>query len=122
MIGGQSYGAFITIELLLAHPERASAALLVAGTPDGLQSDRPDAVPFPSRRKELGGVAVPTLVVHGSEDQAFPVEKAEALRDAIPGAELVVIPGAGHTPNSEAPELFAGTIAPFLRRVTGAGA
>lgn len=46
-----------------------------------------------------GGFAdlrVPTLVVHGEVDPIFPLSHGEALRDAIPGAELVVLSGAGH--------------------------
>ncbi|MCX6400796.1 MAG: alpha/beta hydrolase [Propionibacteriales bacterium] len=38
----------------------------------------------------------PTVVVHGELDPIFPLAHGEALRDAIPGAELVVLPGAGH--------------------------
>lgn len=41
-------------------------------------------------------VAVPTLVVHGELDPAFPLAHGEALRDTIPGARLVVLPQAGH--------------------------
>lgn len=48
---------------------------------------------------ERGGfadIAVPTLVVHGELDPAFPLAHGEALRDTIPGARLVVLPQAGH--------------------------
>jgi pimeloyl-ACP methyl ester carboxylesterase len=41
-------------------------------------------------------IAVPTLVVHGDRDPVFPLPHAEALRDAIPGAELLVLAGVGH--------------------------
>ena len=47
---------------------------------------------------DLGQVAVPTLVVHGSNDLIIPIEAAKALASGIPGAELVVIEGAGHVP------------------------
>ena len=39
---------------------------------------------------------VPTLVVQGELDPVFPPAHGEALRDAIPGARLVVLPGSGH--------------------------
>lgn len=122
VIGGQSYGALISIELLLAYPQRASAALLVGGTPDGLQMQRPGLVPFPPRRAELARVVVPALVVHGSDDPLFPLATGRELAAAIPGAEFAVIEGAGHTPNAEMPGRFAEAIAPFLRRVTGVAA
>jgi pimeloyl-ACP methyl ester carboxylesterase len=41
-------------------------------------------------------VAVPTLVVHGDLDPLLPLAHGEAVRDAIPGARLVVLQGAGH--------------------------
>jgi pimeloyl-ACP methyl ester carboxylesterase len=39
---------------------------------------------------------VPTLVVHGDHDALLPLAHGEALRDTIRGAELLVLPGAGH--------------------------
>lgn len=44
----------------------------------------------------LGDIDVPTLVVHGELDPVFPLPHGEALRRAVPGAELLVLAGAGH--------------------------
>ncbi|WP_327003948.1 alpha/beta fold hydrolase [Dactylosporangium sp. NBC_01737] len=44
----------------------------------------------------LAGLRAPTLVVHGERDPVFPLGHGTALRDAIPGASLLVLPGAGH--------------------------
>jgi pimeloyl-ACP methyl ester carboxylesterase len=44
----------------------------------------------------FGDVAAPTLVVHGERDPVFPLAHGEALRDAVPGSELLVLPEAGH--------------------------
>ncbi|QXJ23420.1 alpha/beta hydrolase [Actinomadura graeca] len=44
----------------------------------------------------FGDIAAPTLVVHGDHDPLLPLAHGEALRDAIPGAELLVLKGAGH--------------------------
>lgn len=41
-------------------------------------------------------ITAPTLVIHGELDPVFPLPHGEALREAIPGAELLVLPGAGH--------------------------
>lgn len=41
-------------------------------------------------------LAVPVLVVHGELDPLLPVAHGEAVRDAVPGASLVVLDGAGH--------------------------
>jgi pimeloyl-ACP methyl ester carboxylesterase len=47
-------------------------------------------------RERLGEIRVPTLVIHGSEDPFFQIGHALALVREIPGAELVVLPRAGH--------------------------
>jgi pimeloyl-ACP methyl ester carboxylesterase len=44
----------------------------------------------------FGDIAAPTLVLHGDHDPLVPLPHGQALRDAIPGAELVVLEGAGH--------------------------
>ncbi len=44
----------------------------------------------------LDAIAVPTLVVHGSDDPLFPIEHGRALAAAIPGARLVELAGVGH--------------------------
>jgi pimeloyl-ACP methyl ester carboxylesterase len=47
-------------------------------------------------RDRLGGLDVPTLVVHGTEDPVFPLGHGEALAREIPGAELLTLEGGGH--------------------------
>jgi pimeloyl-ACP methyl ester carboxylesterase len=45
---------------------------------------------------DVRGIRAPTLVLHGSHDPLFPLAHGEALRDAVPGARLVVLDGGGH--------------------------
>jgi pimeloyl-ACP methyl ester carboxylesterase len=47
-------------------------------------------------RAPLCSIAVPTLVIHGTEDPMFPLEHGRALAEEIPGARLIVLQGAGH--------------------------
>ena len=47
-------------------------------------------------RERLRGLRVPTLVIHGGEDPFFQIGHALALVREIPGAELIVLPHAGH--------------------------
>lgn len=54
-------------------------------------------------RAYLGGFAFPAQIAVGSEDYATPVAMAEALRDAIPGAQLTVLEGRRHLTPLEAP-------------------
>ena len=44
----------------------------------------------------LAKIAVPTLVMHGTDDPLYPFAHAQALARAIPGARLLALPGVGH--------------------------
>ena len=46
--------------------------------------------------ERLAGLHVPTLILSGDRDRMVPVENARRLAALIPGARLVVLPGAGH--------------------------
>ncbi len=48
------------------------------------------------RTEGLRQLQVPTLVVHGEDDQLVQVEGGRATAAAVPDAELLVIPGMGH--------------------------
>lgn len=52
----------------------------------------------------LGTIRAPTLVIAGADDPAAPVDKAEFIRDSIPGARLEVVPQSAHLANVEQPE------------------
>ncbi|WIX84613.1 alpha/beta hydrolase [Amycolatopsis sp. DG1A-15b] len=58
------------------------------------------------RTAGLRSVRLPALVVHGDADPLINVSGGKATAEAIPGAELVVIPGMGHNvPRAVWPEL-----------------
>ena len=88
--------------------------MMLATSTDGIvgalaaMRDRPDSAPL------LPGITVPTLVVHGVEDQLIPVSEAQAMHEAIPKSDLVLVPGAGHLPNLEQPDLFNDAVREFL--------
>lgn len=72
-----------------------------------------------TRRSLLGDltkVAVPTLIVCGEHDEPF-LEPSKDMHEAIPGSELVIIPGAGHGPQMETPGEFNRVLMEFLSRV-----
>ena len=54
----------------------------------------------------LGELTMPATVVVGERDAKFR-EIGERLAAALPDAELVVVPGAGHAVHLEAPEAVA---------------
>jgi pimeloyl-ACP methyl ester carboxylesterase len=57
-------------------------------------------------RTLLTTIDVATLVLWGDDDRRSPMHIAEQLSAAIPRAELVIIPNAGHLSNMEQPEAF----------------
>jgi pimeloyl-ACP methyl ester carboxylesterase len=60
-------------------------------------------------------IKVKTLVIGGEKDgQDFPA-LAKHIADSIPGAQLVIIPNAGHVPHLEVPEIFYQDLLKFLR-------
>jgi pimeloyl-ACP methyl ester carboxylesterase len=79
----------------------------------GALRDRPDST------DDLPGLAgMPVLVVVGEEDEVTPPARARAMAEAIPGARVVVIPGAGHVPPLERPAATTQTLVEFLRAIT----
>ncbi len=66
----------------------------------------------------LSEIRCASLVLVGEEDRSF-LEPAEVMAAALPGARLVVIPGAGHQPQFEAPGPWLEAIRDHLRRVRG---
>jgi pimeloyl-ACP methyl ester carboxylesterase len=61
----------------------------------------------------LPTITVPVLLLWGDGDLRSPLSVAMQFRDAIPGAELAVIAGAGHVSNLEQPDAFTAQIRGF---------
>ncbi len=49
-----------------------------------------------NRGPALAKIAVPTLVIHGTDDPLVPVEGGKDTAQAVPGAQLMLIEGMGH--------------------------
>ena len=67
------------------------------------------------QRDLLPRIAVPTLLLWGEADTRSPLSVARQFENAIPGAELVVIPDAGHVSNLEQPGPFNDALREFCR-------
>jgi pimeloyl-ACP methyl ester carboxylesterase len=50
-----------------------------------------------NRKNALRSVRVPTLVIHGTADPLVPVAAGHDLARTIPGAQLLLIEGMGHS-------------------------
>jgi len=88
------------------------AATPVAGIVGALAAmrDRPGSEPL---LPTLAGL--PTLIVVGEADSLTPPDQAGAMAQAIPGARLVTIPGAGHLPPVEQPGATTEALRSFLQ-------
>jgi pimeloyl-ACP methyl ester carboxylesterase len=71
-----------------------------------------DEAPLDER---LAAAGVPLLVIFGSEDQIYNAQDELDRYRQVPGAEVHLIPGAGHSPNVEKPELVAPLILAFAK-------
>ena len=59
-----------------------------------------EIVTQPDQLVDLADVYLPTLVIVGDEDEVF-VEPCRRMAATVPGADLAVIPTAGHSPQFE---------------------
>jgi pimeloyl-ACP methyl ester carboxylesterase len=90
---------------------RDNDALGVGSVIEGVQASRP-----PMQARPLHNIAVPTTILVGELDKGCLVPSRHAA-GAIPGAQLVVVPGAGHLTALEAPEAFNAALRALLQRV-----
>jgi pimeloyl-ACP methyl ester carboxylesterase len=101
------------------HPEHVAEDLRIGAAqprhPEGGRRQWEAMQGFDSYER-LPGLRVPTLVLHGSEDQAIAAGNAELLAERIPGAELVLLEGAGHLYHSEQAEAADAAVLDFIRR------
>lgn len=87
------------------------AATPVAGMVGALAAMR-DRAGSESLLPTLAGI--PTLVLVGAADILTPPDQARAMAEAIPGARLAIIPGAGHLPPVEQPAATTESLREFL--------
>lgn len=67
--------------------------------------------------ERLAALAMPVLILQGSQDALIPAEHARQFKDAIPHAELLVFEGAGHAPQEEIADDSAVAVREFLARI-----
>ena len=82
----------------------------------------PMSPPPPAGTAALARLMKPVLVVNGEFDTPIRRRAGEALARALPLAERVVVPGAGHLPNLDAPRAYNDALQAFLERLSRAAA
>jgi pimeloyl-ACP methyl ester carboxylesterase len=74
----------------------------------------------PPRDEELEaampGLAVPVLVLFGTEDRLIPPEMGRAYKQLLPNCQLLYVYDAGHAVAADRPEAFAEAVSDFLDR------
>ena len=70
--------------------------------------------------ERLGGLDVPTLVLHGTEDKTVPFAAGEQLAERIPGARFVRLEGAGHNYLTDSEQESNHAVLEFLAGVDAA--
>jgi pimeloyl-ACP methyl ester carboxylesterase len=69
------------------------------------------------RRAELPKIAVPTLLIAGSDDKTAPPAIMASMQRKIPGSELVTLQGCGHLGPMDQPAEFNAALERFLRKM-----
>jgi pimeloyl-ACP methyl ester carboxylesterase len=113
----------------LFHDQRLADAML-AVEPDEAEQDRRLKNRFATARlawaprwfdphlhKWLHRIDVPTLIAWGAEDRYLPQVYAAHWGQQIPGAEVHVFEGCGHSPQAERMEAFCALFEDFAGRV-----
>src|SRR5439155_4994024 len=89
----------------------------------GQRQQRPGAEGAESRRAEFNAeerwqmwrkIQAQVLVVRGEESDLLSPEIARRMLDELPSAELVTLPGAGHTLMADQPEAFVAAVRDWL--------
>lgn len=140
---GLSLGAMIATRIAIDHPQQV-ASLVLSGSqvhPNSVLMKLQNAIirVLPSRiaapegmsketmlavlrdiatadfRPELPKITAPTLVLCGAKDRPN-LAAARELAEAIPAAELHIVPNAGHEWNSQLPREFSARLNAFLQR------
>lgn len=92
--------------------------LIAANQAGALQAALHAMMTRPDSTTLLPTIIVPTLVVVGEEDTVTPPALSASMVAAMPHAELVVLPQAGHLSSLEQPQAFNAALSGFLARLS----
>lgn len=111
-----SIARWFTAKFAAAQPGKVEpiVGMLAQTSPEGYAANCA-AVRDADFREQLGAVAVPTLIVCGTQDAVTTPEHGRFMQECIQGAELVEF-HAAHLSNVEAGEAFTLAVLDFLRK------
>lgn len=115
-----SSARFWTVIGSVGYPDSREAVLERAGetwdrgiSPSGVMRQMVAILNQPDRSRRLRELDVPALVIHGLDDRMVHVSGGRATSQAIPGSELLLVPGMGH----DLPVALHDTFVDAIRRV-----
>jgi len=121
---GRSLGGGVSWEMAARHPEAAGIITDATFTSVPDMASRMFPLPFVGKlvrtrmdnRRRVAEVALPKLLLHGTEDELIPFAMGRELHErAAPPVEFVPIPGAGHNDTMlPDPGLYYGAIEQFV--------
>jgi len=91
---------------------------MIRSTPPAGYAGCCQAIPQINVTDKLSAITCPVQVIVGDKDVGTPVAMAEAIHQAIPSSELVVLSDASHLSNLEQPKTFNAALLKFLGRVS----
>ncbi|WP_460776233.1 alpha/beta fold hydrolase [Nocardiopsis nanhaiensis] len=86
----------------------------------GLMRMAEDLLGTTDRVAELAAVDLPKLVLYGENDDAWPLADQDDMAKRL-NAKRLVVPGAGHSPNVEAPETTSSALTAFWNETESVG-
>lgn len=90
---------------------------LIANSPAGIAAASLGMAERPDVTADLPGIETPALLIVGEDDRISTVEEMRGIAEAMPNAEFVVIPEAGHMSPLENPEPANLAIREFVTRI-----
>lgn len=94
----------------------ALAERIMSGIPPDTYRNAVHLLTTFDRREQLPGIAVPALLIAGSDDQTAPASTMKRMSEKIPGAEFVLLEGCGHLGPLDQPDAFNAALEAFLVR------
>ncbi len=96
-------------------PEVAAIEAVMRRSPvEGVAAALRGLAARPDRTADLPRIALPTLVVAGTDDQLIPLAESRAMAESVPGARFIAVNGAGHLAPLERPIEVNQAIGDFL--------
>jgi pimeloyl-ACP methyl ester carboxylesterase len=87
-----------------------------ATPPAGIAAAQRGMAARPDVTSSLSTIKLPTLVLVGEHDAISPPAEMKEIAAAIPGADFVVVPGAGHMTTMEEPEAVNSALSHFIEK------